>query len=283
MQKRILFLDGNMVLASQALLKSLSPGLLKGVGVFETMRAYEGKIFALPEHLERFFTGLKELKINHHFSQEKIKEHLYSALCSNNLKDARLRLTIWQVRQKLKVSIIVFPLGSLASLKYEKGFRATISDVRQDETVRLPSVKSIDYLLFLKAFQRAKHRGYDESILLNKKGFLAEGSRSNIFLIKNKVLLTPSLSSGCLNGITRKIVLRIAKEKKIARKETSLLPEDLFEADEAFLTNSLIEVMPLTRVSGKIIGSGKIGKITAQILQSYRRIVREQYSGHLVF
>ncbi len=274
MQKKILFLDGLMIPASKAFMESLSPGILSGKGVFETMRVYEGRIFALKEHLARLFEGLDYLKIKLPFPKEKMGQHLDSSLHTNRLKDARIRLTVWQADRRPRISIIVLPYRSYPQAKYEEGFQAVIADIRRDQSAKLSRIKSINYLPLALALRKAKSKGNDEAILLNRKGFLVEGSRSNIFFIKDNTLYTPSLSCGCLNGITRQIILKISKKVKVACREVKAFPEDIFKADEAFLTNSLIEVMPLTCLQGRLVGHGKMGVVSAKLLKEYRNLVK---------
>ena len=121
-------------------------------------------------------------------------------------------------------------------------------------------------IFFLKAYQRAGTQGYDEALLLNHRGELVEGSRSNIFFLKDGTWCTPALASGCLKGVTRGVVLKIAQRMKMKTKQVIVTPQDFLNADEIFLTNSLIELMPLTSVDGKPVGNGKSGPVTLKIL-----------------
>jgi len=274
MKERSIFLDGELVPTEEPMLDSLSPWVLSGRGVFETMRSYGGKIFLVNEHLERLTFGLRSLRIKTPHSLAQTKKYLYLSLKSNKLKNARLRLTVWQGKVGVRLSVIVWPYKPENKIKYTQGFRALISHFRQDRSTRRPAIKSIDYLRFLQAYRIARVKGKDEALLLNNRGFLVEGSRSNIFFIKHNVLFTPSLASGCLNGITRQTVLDIAKKMKLKPQEVLSQPQELFKADEAFLTNSLIELMPLTYLNNKKIGQGTMGPMTAKLLKAYRRRVK---------
>jgi len=276
MDKKVLFLDGFMIPTSKSFLDSLSPGVLPGRGVFETMRSYGGKIFLLEEHLSRLRRGLRLLSVKMPVSAEKIRKHLYLTLNANGLRDARLRLTVWEQKGNPRISIAALPYRPYPREKYEEGFKAVIADVRRNEKSKFSRIKSIHYLPLAIALRRAEAKGNDETIFLNRRGFLCEGSRSNIFYVKDGVLLTPDLSCGCLDGVTRKIVLKIARNLKIKYKEVCALPENLTCADEAFLTNSLLEIMPLTFLQGVMIGKGRIGEITSKLLSSYRSFVREK-------
>ena len=275
MQKRIIFLDGAFVPSGPSFLAALSPGILVGKGVFETMRAYEGTIFAPEKHLSRFSGGLKAFKIKTPYSPKRITELLYQTLYANHLKNARLRLTAWKAGYHARLSIIALPYRPFSQKKYHHGFRAKVSKLWHHQNPRYPRVKSIDYRPFLFAFHRSQAQGNDEVIFLNRQGYLTEGSRSNIFFAKDNVLYTPSLACGCLNGITRQIVLKSAKRIGITYKEVRVPVAALFQADEAFLTNSLMEIMPLTYLGGRKIATGKIGKLTSRIMRSYRKIVKD--------
>jgi len=275
MKERSIFLDGELIPTEEPMLDGLSPWVLSGRGVFETMRSYEGKIFLVDEHLNRLFAGLKILKIKIPYLSAEIKKYLHLSLKSNKLKNARLRLTVWQGKTGIRLSIIVWPYIPEKKKKYRQGFKAIISHLRQDRAAQKPAIKSIDYLLFLQAYRIAKVKGKDEALLLNNRGYLVEGSRSNVFFVKDNVLFTPSLASGCLDGITRQTVLGIAKSLRIKCQEVLVQPQELFKADEAFLTNSLMELMPLTYVQNKKIGRGTIGPVTAKLLRAYRSLVRK--------
>ncbi len=273
MDKKFIFLDGFMIPATDGFSKTLAPGILSGVGVFETMRAYKGVIFALDDHLKRLQQGLNLLGLDLSWSLTELKAYLVKTLEVNKLQSARLRLMVWQSGQKVKTSIAVFPYKSLPLKKYREGFSAVLSDIRRDEKKVHHEIKSVNYLPFLVAHRRAKMLGADEALLLNTKGMLVEGSKSNLFFISKGILVTPSLRCGCLRGITRQIILKVAGYLGISVDETEAVPDELFNADEAFLTNSLLEVMPLTVVQGRCIGRGQPGPITERLQQIYQQKV----------
>ena len=246
-----IFLDGNIVKATPRLLKSLSPGIVKGKGVFETMRSYQGKIFALDDHLRRLNKGLKILRIQCSYSSSKLQSYLQDVLKVNHLKNARLRLSVWQEGQKVHTAIVCekFPILS----KKKKGFKAVISKYKL-KSEKFPTIKSIQYSPFRKAFLEAKAKGYDEAILLNQNNEIVEGSRTNIFFIKDNQLFTPALTTGCLEGITRRYVMQCAKKLRFSCREVHATLGELLEADEVFLTNSIIEIVPLGFINGQKIG-----------------------------
>lgn len=268
-----IYLDGKFVEEKEARVSIFDPGFLYGQGAFETMRAYNKKIFRLDSHIERLLKALPLLEIKIGQGAEALKEAALGCIKENNLKDAYVRLTVWQGADKGHIAIFAKSYDFLQKEDYRKGFRAVISKTfRQNEFSPLSGIKSANYLPLLLAYRQAKAQGYDESLLLNTQGFLSEASRANIFFIKDNCLITPLLDCGCLPGITRDTVLSIAAKEKIRCLEAKVSPEELKKADEAFLTNSLIEVMPLVAVDDRPILKGNPGKITELIQKRYRSL-----------
>lgn len=269
-----IYLDGKFVEEKEARVSIFDPGFLYGWSVFETMRAYNKKIFRLDSHIERLLKALPLLEIKIGQGAEALKEAALGCIKENNLKDAYVRLTAWQGTDGGHVAVFAKSYDFPQKEDYRKGFRAVISKTfRQNEFSPLSGIKSANYLPLLLAYRQAKAQGYDEALILNTQGFLSEASRANIFFIKDNCLITPSLECGCLPGITRDTVLSIAAKEKIQCLETKVSPEELKKADEAFLTNSLIEVMPLAAVDDSPILKGKPGKITELIQKRYRSLL----------
>lgn len=270
----MIFLDGFIFPVSHAWNQALSPGILAGIGVFETMRSYDGKIFALKLHLERLYSGLKTLNIKSPCVEKEMIGHLQKSLKANKLDNARIRLMVWKGRNQTRISIATFSYRPFPKVKYRQGFKAIFSDILRDENAVLSRIKSVNYLPLLIAQRKAKAKGNDEAILLNGKGMVVEGSKTNIFFVKENKLYTPDLKCGCLGGITRQIVLKLARQMNISCRQVMAFPEQLLNCDEAFLTNSLIGIMPLTTVQGHIIGPGKIGRVTEELIRKYQLLVR---------
>ncbi|MBI5416232.1 MAG: aminotransferase class IV family protein [Candidatus Omnitrophica bacterium] len=263
MPKKFLWLDGKLVAAKPTLLESLTPGVLKAKGVFETMRVANGKAALLAAHLKRMSRGLKVLDLTPPKSFSTIPENIPRLLKVNRLKNARARLMVWQKNGRVHAAIIAEPLSPPTARQYKEGFKAMLTNGHRRQTP-VP-VKSLDYAIFRKSLRKPRAAGFDEALLLNSKGELVEGSRANIFLVKDNVLLTPPVKSGCLPGIMRQAVLDRARGLKIRCRLRPLQPRDLFEADEAFVTNALLGVMPLTRLGSKPIGTGKPGPVTRRL------------------
>ena len=258
-----IFLDHKLIDADQALIISLTPGVLRAKGAFETMRFERGKILALEAHLKRLFKCLRLQKIRSPYSMNQSKELILSIPKTNSRHSAGIRLMVWQDNRRVRVAIVSQSITSLS-----RGFRAAVSKIIRPKT-KLSHLKSLDYFCFRRAFLEAKRRGYDEAILLNREGNVVEGSRTNIFFVKNSILFTPALRSGCLNGITRQIILQIARQNKIPCRNVVTELSALLKADEAFLTNSLRGVIPLLEVNHRRIGKEKSGLLTQRLCKIY--------------
>ena len=273
-QDLIIFLDGQMIKANCSFIESLSPGRIRAEGVFETMRVYQGKLFAFESHLRRMKKGAKIFQITVPYSLKKIQGIIDQLLKMNHLKEARVRLAIFRDGRLVRISIVCQPLLSFSTRTYKEGFRAIILKMKHPRT-KYSHVKSMDYRFFREALLAAERQGCQEALLLNDRNELLEGSRTNVFFVKNHVLYTPVVYCGCLNGITRQIVLKCAKKLGLSCKVVRTSFQQLREADEAFLTNSLIELMPLTVIEGLKIGRGTIGLVTSKILRAYREYIKK--------
>ncbi len=269
--KEIIFFNGKFVPAEQARAPILTPGFLYGFGLFETMRAYNNRIVYFEAHLERLKRSARLLDIRCPYSLAKIKEIIYEAVKINGLRDAYVRLTLWKSERGADILIIAKKYQPYPSRKYNKGFCACISSFRQNEDSFLAQLKTTNYLFYRLAFTQAIQKGFDEAIILNNKGYIAEASRSNLFFIKNRELFTPSLESSCLDGITRRVIFDIAKKYHIKAYEGNFSIPDLYACDETFLTNSLMGIMPLVSVENQRLGKGTAGKLTQFFMEQYKR------------
>jgi branched-chain amino acid aminotransferase group I len=286
----IIYLNGRLIPRSKAKLSPFDHGFLYGYGLFETMRAYQGHIFRLDRHLTRLRRSAQSLGLTHSIlnvveGKQSLEAACMETLEANKLKDARLRLTISAGEGDMMPdpstcssptvlitarNLVPLPLG-----KYESGFKAALSSLRRNSQSPLSRLKSTCYMENILARMAARAAGCDEAVLLNEQGYLAEGSTTNIFLASNGKLITPSLKSGVLPGITREAVLEIARASNIKTLERQVELKELIEAEEAFVTNSILELMPLTWFEGKPIGTGKPGQLTKKLLAAYRKLVDE--------
>ena len=222
----------------------------------------------LEKHLSRLLKGLKLLNIHAPYSQKRLKQYLHRTIKANGLRQARIRLAIWKERQVLRIAIVCRPFKGYPDEKYKKGFKAVISKIKRKKT-RFSHIKSMDYACFRAAFMDAEIKGCDEAILLNNRKEIVEGSRTNIFFARKGVLYTPAIKCGALNGITRQQVIRCARKEKVPCRTVAADVRTLFQADEAFVTNSLMGIMPLTVIAGRPVGSGKVGPVTQKLLYAY--------------
>ena len=314
----IIYLNGHLLPRSKARLSPFDHGFLYGYGLFETMRAYRGDIFRLDRHLSRLYrsaealglargviaspslplrvtkgvslrakrSNLTSLRINS--AKQSLEAACRETLEANRLKEARVRLTVSAGEGDIipdpsscsapTVLVTARSFTPPGAEEYERGFKATLSSLRRDSQSPLSRLKSTSYLANVLARREARAAGGDEGIVLNEKGCLAEGSTSNIFLVSQGVLVTPSLESGILPGITREAVLEIARCLNIAAAEREVGLAELTQAEEAFVTSSLLEIMPLTSFDGKAIGAGKPGGLTRKLMAAYKKLVDESLS-----
>jgi len=282
--EHIVYLNGELVPRSQARISPFDLGFLYGYGLFETMRAYSERIFRLEGHLERLTKSGKLLGLP--VNPLELEKACYATLNANKLNDARIRLAVSIGEGEATPDPPKLPEPTVLVMAsrykppsaevYRKGFAAIISSVSQNSRSPLSRLKTASYLNNILARKEAKAAGADEALLLNERGLLCEGSTSNVFLVSGGRLITPSVEGGCLPGITRQTVIELAGGLDIKVVEREVQLEELLRADEAFLTNSLIELMPLARVNDQAIGAGKTGKVTRKLLVAYREAVRKE-------
>ena len=278
----IVYLNGCLMPRSQASISVLDYGFLYGYGLFETMRAYGGQVFRLNSHLSRLARSAEILGLP--IEALELKGAVMDTIQANKLSDARIRITISigeggmtpdpSTCDKPTVLILAGHYQPYPEQVYQKGFRAVVSSIRRNSQSPLSRLKSANYLESMLAKQQARAAGVDEALCLNEKGLLAEASMSNIFLVTDGILRTPGQESGVLPGITRETILELASQLGINTLEQDIRLDELFHAQEAFLTNSLIEVMPLTEIEGKLIGSGRPASLTKRLMVAYKEIVR---------
>lgn len=271
--KGVIFLNGKFVSEEEARISALSPALLYGWGLFETMRSYNDKIIYLDAHLKRIRESSKLLQIKFNYAPQKIKKAVKELVKLNGLQDACVRLSVYKsADNKTDVSIVARKYKSLPEAKYKQGFSCMVPGLRQNENSSLARVKSTNYLFYQLAYLEAENKGFDEAIILNNAGYIAEASRANLFMVKNNELFTPALECGCLEGITRKVILGLARRNNIEVSEGKFNLQNLYEADEAFLTNSLMGIMPVKSVENLRIGKGR--DITDSLAKKYKLLLK---------
>jgi branched-chain amino acid aminotransferase len=265
------YLDGAFLDEAEAQVDARDAGLLYGMGLFETFRARLGEVYLLAQHSARLRRGAEVIGIDlppEFVELESIVREL-TRRCS--LDDARVRLTLTGgvERGRERLLIQARPANDYPERVYEDGITAITASIRHNQFSPLCGVKSLNYLDNLLARRQARGAGADEALLLNTTGRLAEGSATNLFILREGELVTPPLSEGVLPGVTRGAVLDLAGKAGFVTQELPLDPSALLSADEAFLTNAIGGVLPLVAVDGAAVGSGRPGEVTQQIRRLY--------------
>jgi branched-chain amino acid aminotransferase len=289
--EEIVYLNGSLVPRRQARVSVFDHGFLYGYGLFETMRAYHERIFLLERHLERLASGAEAIGLGERLAGLDLAGACRETLAANGLAEARVRLTVtngvsdafpWAEGPKTPTVVITArAFEPIPRAKYGRGYQAGIASTCRCANSPIAGVKSVDYLVNVLARREAAARGLDEALLLDDRGCLAEGGNSNVFFVRDGGLVTPSLASGILPGITREVVIELAGEFDIKCREEDISLHNLEQFGEAFLTSSVIEVMPLVAVreaDGRLVtfGNGKPGAVTWQLMAAYREMVERE-------
>jgi len=280
-----LYLNGSLVRRDEATISVLDPAVVHGRALIETFRSHKGRVFRLAQHFERLCIGGPALSLTIPITLPDLEAAVDDVLARNETPDARLRLTVSagpdplvlrepQDERRTNVILTAAPLTDYPPELYKRGMYATVADVRRNETSPLSRIKCAAGLLdSVLARERAREAGFDEAIMLNTRGSVAEASVANVFVVRKGRLLTPTIESGALPGVTRAAVLDLARDSGIEAAETEVTLDSLRTSDEAFLTNSVMGVMPLTRLEGAPIGNDSVGQLTEQLSQRYRDAV----------
>ena len=271
------YLNGELVDKESALISVFDHGYLYGDGVFEGIRAYNGIIFKLREHLDRLYRSAHMIMLEIPLAKVKMQEAVIATMKANNLKDAYIRVVVSRGEGDLgldprkcknpNVVIITDKIVLYPQELYEKGMEIITVPTRRNipEAIN-PQIKSLNYLNNILAKIEAINSGYQEAVMLNHDGLVVECTGDNIFILKENVLLTPPAYLGALKGITRDTVIELARKKGIEVKEDVITRYDLYNAQECFLTGTAAEIVPVVKIDGRVIGNGKPGKITLQLI-----------------
>jgi len=267
---------------------ALDRSYLYGEGLFETMKATRGFIPFLNEHLQRLFRGLDVLRLQLNVSASKVEFALYQTLHHNRLKDAYLRLTLsrenreigsFQMGDGSNLIVLARPFEKFPQKLYDDGARALVSEDFRIFPDPLCQIKSTNYLRSLLAQRLVQEKGAEEALLLNTSGNLAEGATTNLFLFDGEKIVTPPLSEGPLPGVTRRVVLELLAKNYLPYEERPISLEDLLGAQEAFLTNAIKEILPLTRVNDRPIGKGLPGPETSRIRELFQEEIQFRFEN----
>ena len=284
--EQLIYIDGEYYPKSQAKISVFDHGLLYGDGVFEGIRAYNGTVFKLKEHIDRMYQSAHSMMLQIPLTKEQVTEAVLETLRKNNMKDAYIRLVVTRgvgdlgldPRKCPKATIIIIA-GAIVlhgNEAKEKGITTLVSWVRRhpvDATSH--EIKSLNYLNSVMAKIEANAAGADEAICLDKNGFVAEGVGENIFIVKNGRLFTPPVCSGALPGITAQVTARLAAKLGAEVTESNITPYQLFNADEVFFTGTAAEIVPIREVNKRQIGDGKPGSITKKLIAAFQKVVAD--------
>jgi len=287
----LVYIDGKFYPKSEAKISVYDHGLLYGDGVFEGIRAYNGIVFKLKEHIDRLYKSAHPIFLKIPLTKAELTEAVLKTLKKNNLTNAYIRLVVTRgvgdlgldPRKCPKATIIIItePLLQLHSAeKVENGINTIITWVKRNPVdAATHEMKSLNYLNSILGKIEANNVGADEAICLDKTGYVCEGVGENIFIVRDGKLYTPPISSGALDGITRALIIRLAKKLGIEVTERNITPNELFTADEVFFTGTAAEVAPIREVNKRVIGTGKPGPVTKRIMREFEKATKDPNEG----
>ena len=283
----LIYLNGKLVPKEEAKVSVFDHGFLYGDGVFEGIRIYNGRIFKLKEHIERLYASAHAIDLKPPLTQEELLQATVETVRANNLRDGYIRIVISRGEGDLgldpkkcpnpTVVIIADKIAIYPEEVYKKGMKIiTVSTRRNSPQALNPNIKSLNYLNNILAKIEANRANVPEAIMLSIEGYVAEATGDNIFIVKNKTLITPPLHLGVLPGITRQTVIELAKERGIITEEKPFTLYDVYTADECFLTGTAAEIVPVVEVDGREINGGVPGEITLLLMKDFHEYVKKE-------
>ncbi|MBP1930425.1 branched-chain-amino-acid transaminase [Ammoniphilus resinae] len=284
MEQRWIYLNGEIVKKEDAKISVFDHGFLYGDGIFEGIRVYNGVIYKCKEHIDRLYDSAKSIMLDIGMTKEEMTEAMAETIRKNGMRDAYIRLVVSRGTGDLGLDprkcpkpstiIIVEKLALFPKEHYETGIRIITVPTRRNVPDALnPKIKSLNYLNNILVKLEANMAGVSEALMLNAQGYVCEGSGDNIFIIKNKVIYTPPSYLGALEGITRNAIIDIAERLGYKLKEEPFTRHDVYTADEVFLTGTAAEVIAVYEVDGRVVGDGRPGPVTNELLEEFRREV----------
>jgi branched-chain amino acid aminotransferase len=284
MSEQLIYVNGEFVTKDKAVVSVYDHGFLYGDGVFEGIRAYNGNVFRLKEHIVRLYESAKSIMLEIPHTFEEIEQIVVETLKRNHLSSGYIRLVISRGKGNLgldprscptpSVICIAEQLALFPAELYETGIEVISASYRRNRSdVLSPKTKSLNYLNNILVKIEANQAGVPEALMLNDQGYVAEGSGDNIFLVKDGVISTPPGYVGALVGITRNAIMEVATKLGYEVKEDVFTRHDVYIADEVFLTGTAAEVIAAVKIDGRVIGDGTPGTVTNEILKGFREIV----------
>jgi branched-chain amino acid aminotransferase len=281
----IIYLNGEFVPEEEARVSVFDHGLLYGDGVFEGIRAYNGRVFRLRQHLDRLYDSARSIHLEIGLSKEEMREVVLETVRRNRLRDAYIRLVVSRGCGDLGLDPrkcrqpTIFCIAAHIELYpkelYERGLDlVTVATRRNLPEAINPRIKSLNYLNNILAKIEATRAGASEGLMLNQEGYVAEATGDNIFIVKNRTLITPPPHVGILEGITRNAVMELADRQGIEVKEAVFTRYEVYTADECFLTGTAAEIIPVVKLDDRIIGDGQPGPITKALMRAFHELTR---------
>lgn len=284
---RWIYLDGEYVSEKAAKVSVFDHGLLYGDGIFEGIRAYDGRVFKLKEHINRLYDSALSIYLNIGISREEMQDVVLETCRRNNLSDAYIRLVVTRGPGDLGLDPFKCPRAVIICIAaaiqlyppelYREGLKIITATTRRNINEGLnPRIKSLNYLNNILAKIEGRRAGAMEALMLNHDGYVTEATADNVFIVKNGVLMTPPKWVGILEGITRNTIIHLASGSGLPVKEEPLTRHDVYTADECFLTGTASELVPVGEVDGRIIGTGKPGPVTRQLMDRFCEHTRKE-------
>ncbi|MFH1269693.1 MAG: branched-chain-amino-acid transaminase [Candidatus Omnitrophota bacterium] len=283
-----IYINGEFYDKKDAKISVFDHGLLYGDGVFEGIRSYSRMVFKLKEHIDRLFESAHTIMLKVPLTKEQVIRAVIATLKENKLTDAYIRLVVTRgegdlgldprkCEGKATVIIIADKIALYPDKFYKKGLEIiTVPTIRNLPEALNPQIKSLNYLNNILAKIEANTAGYEEAIMLDSLGYVAECTGDNIFIAESSHLYTPPQCMGTLRGITRDTVLEIARRGKIPVHEHVLTRHEVYNSDECFLTGTAAEIIPVVKVDGRMIGDGKPGKLTLNLMKKFKEATKRE-------
>jgi branched-chain amino acid aminotransferase len=280
-----IYIDGKFYSERDARISVFDHGLLYGDGIFEGIRAYNGRVFKLEEHIDRLFWSAKAILLKIPMTHAQMMAAVVETCRRNRVRDGYVRLVVTRGPgtlglnpnrcKKPSVIIIAGKIQLYPPALYDRGMDiVTVPTTRNLHSALNPAIKSLNYLNNILAKIEANNAGCEEAVMLNAEGFVAECTGDNLFIVSNQQVLTPPLSAGALYGITRQVVMELAVAAGLKVSEPNLTRYDLFNADECFLTGTGAELVPVVKIDGRVIGTGRPGRVTKKLVAQFRALTK---------
>ena len=290
----LVFVDGKFAPKSKAVVSVFDHGLLYGDGIFEGIRAYNGSVFRLADHINRLYDSAKSIRLKIPMTKHEVTEAVLETLRKNQLRDAYIRVVVTRGAGDLGVDpnlcktptifIITEPMASALGPSEPKVVRMMVSSYRRDAVdATSHEIKSLNYMNSILAKIEANSAGADDAILLDHRGFVSEASVTNIFVVKDGRVATPSTAAGILHGITRDRLIKLCSDLGLDVQQRDVTPFELTTADEVFLVGTKSEILAVGSISGAKVGTGGAGPLTKRLFHEFAKVVQRAEEGTSIY